>query len=132
MKIAVDFDGTIVEDKYPEIGRERIFAFQTLRELQKKGFMLVLWTCRTGQLLDDAVQFCKQNGVEFYAVNSNYPGETFSENQMRKIDADIYIDDRNIGGLPQWGEIFQKLCPTSERPQLPKKQSALKRFFSRD
>lgn len=109
--IAVDFDGTIVENRYPQMGRERIFAFQTLRALQQKGYILILWTCRTGSLLDDAVKLCKDNGIEFYAVNSAYPGEVLDGSASRKIDADIYIDDRNYGGLPSWGEIYQTLCP---------------------
>ena len=65
--IAVDFDGTIVEHKYPAIGKEMLFAFATLKELQKKGHKLILWTIRTGELLEEAVDFCRQNGVEFYA-----------------------------------------------------------------
>lgn len=108
-KIAVDFDGTIVEDKYPSIGRERPFALRTLRALQEKGYVLILWTCRTGAELDAAVEFCRKGGVEFYAVNENYDGELGHGKSPRKIDADIYIDDRNYGGLPSWGEIYQKL-----------------------
>ena len=100
MKIAVDFDGTLVEHKYPEIGAKKLFAFETLRELQKRGDQLILWTYRSGRTLDEAVEFCRKNGVEFYAVNRNYPEEEFDESQMsRKIDADIYIEDlseRNI------------------------------------
>ena len=107
-KIAVDFDGTIVEDNYPSIGRERPFALRTLRALQEKGFLLILWTCRTGKQLDEAVEFCQKGGVEFYGINNNFIGETDGDG-ARKIDADIYIDDRNFGGLPSWGEIFQQL-----------------------
>jgi hydroxymethylpyrimidine pyrophosphatase-like HAD family hydrolase len=73
IKIAVDFDGTIVEHDYPEIGKERLFAFITLRELQKRGALLILWTIRTGTELDEAVEYCRANGIEFYAVNRNYP-----------------------------------------------------------
>ncbi|MBP5364365.1 MAG: hypothetical protein J6Y82_00375 [Bacteroidales bacterium] len=125
--IAVDFDGTIVEDKYPGIGNERLFAFQTLKALQAKGYLLILWTCRSGKLLDEAVEYCRQKGIEFYSVNSNYPGETVDgEDFMRKIDADMYIDDRNFGGLPGWGEIYQTLCP--ETPVDFKKKK--KGFFS--
>jgi hydroxymethylpyrimidine pyrophosphatase-like HAD family hydrolase len=112
IKIAVDFDGTIVEHQYPEIGKEMLFAFQTLRELEKKGALLILWTFRTGKELEEAVEFCKMNGVEFYAVNKNYPEEVFDEATVsRKINADIYIDDRNIGGFPGWSNIWQLLNP---------------------
>lgn len=106
-KIAVDFDGTIVDDAYPGIGKAKIFAFETLKRLQSEGFRLILWTYRHGKALDEAVEFCKKNGVEFYAINSSFEGEVFdSANQSRKLDADWFIDDRNIGGFPGWGEIY--------------------------
>ena len=100
VKIAVNFDGTIVEHEYPLIGKEKLFAFQTLKELNKMGARLILWTFRTGKELDEAVEFCRKNGVEFYAVNKNYPEEIYNETISRKIDADIYIDDKNAGGFP--------------------------------
>ena len=107
IRIAVDFDGTIVEHEYPGIGKEKLFAFQTLRELEKLGARLILWTFRAGPELEQAVEFCRKNGVEFYAVNSSYEGEIFdSEGASRKIDADLFIDDRNLGGFPGWGEIY--------------------------
>jgi hypothetical protein len=106
-KIAVDFDGTIVDDAYPGIGKAKIFAFETLKRLQAEGYRLILWTYRHGQTLDEAVEFCKKNGVEFYAINSSFEGEVFdSESQSRKLDADWFIDDRNLGGFPGWGEIY--------------------------
>lgn len=112
VKIAVDFDGTIVDHEYPAIGKEKLFAFQTLRELDKKGALLILWTFRTGRELQEAVDYCRANGIEFYAVNRNYPEEVFDEKTTsRKINADIYIDDRNIGGFPGWSEIWQLLNP---------------------
>ena len=125
MKIAVDFDGTIVEHKYPEIGKEIMFAFNTLRALQEQGHQLILWTYRSGQELDEAVEYCRRNGLEFYAVNSSYPEEEFDEDyDSRKIDADIFIDDRNIGGLPSWGEIYQMINP-NENPTLEEEIKSL-------
>ncbi len=111
MRIAVDFDGTIVEHEYPAIGKVRPFAFQTLKMLQEKGHLLILWTYRSGKLLDEAIEFCKCNGIEFYAVNSDYPGQVYDNIKSRKIDCDYYIDDRNIGGLPAWGEIYHLIHP---------------------
>lgn len=112
MKIAVDFDGTIVEHRYPEIGEEKLFAFDTLKQLQKLGHQLIMWTYRNGPELDAAVEYCKKHGVVFYAVNKSYPEEKFDENVVsRKIDADIFIDDRNIGGFISWSEIWQLLNP---------------------
>lgn len=109
--IAVDFDGTVVEHDYPRIGKEMMFAFATLKELNKKGHKLILWTIRTGHLLDEAVEYCKKNGVEFYAVNKNYPEEEFSDNISRKLNADVFIDDRNVGGFLGWSAIWQSLHP---------------------
>jgi len=111
MRIAVDFDGTIVEHKYPHIGEEKLFAFQTLRQLQKNGYRLILWTYRVGKELDEAVEYCRKNGVEFYAVNKNYPEEEYDNTISRKIDADVYIDDRNIGGFLGWSKIWELLNP---------------------
>lgn len=108
MIIAVDFDGTIVENKYPRIGKEIPFAIDTLKELQSDQHILILWTVRDGKLLEEAVNFCRKRGLEFYAVNRNYPEE--SDNAIlccRKINADFFIDDRNVGGLPDWGTIYQ-------------------------
>jgi hydroxymethylpyrimidine pyrophosphatase-like HAD family hydrolase len=109
--IAVDFDGTIVEHRYPAIGKEMLFAFATLKALQQKGHKLILWTIRTGELLQEAVDYCKSNGVEFYAVNRNYPEEQLDDKTSRKLNVDIFIDDRNVGGFMGWSEVWQTLHP---------------------
>ena len=106
-KLAIDFDGTIVEDAYPGIGKPKTFAFETLKKLQSEGYRLILWTYRHGQSLDEAVEFCKKNGVEFYAVNSSFEGEIFDPSAAsRKLDADLFIDDRNLGEITNKGEIY--------------------------
>ena len=112
MVIAVDFDGTIVDHRYPEIGEERPFAIETLKMLIRDRHRLILWTVRTGKLLDEAVEWCRQRGVEFYAVNKDYPEETQKNNPhySRKLNSiDYFIDDRNIGGLPDWGTIYRMI-----------------------
>lgn len=114
MTIAVDFDGTIVEHRYPAIGKERPFATATLRQLQKDmpDMHLILWTVREGQLLEQAIEWCEQHGLQFYAVNANHPEELPSATAgtpCRKVTADIYIDDRNLGTLPAWPEIYRKI-----------------------
>lgn len=111
MKIAVDFDGTIVENKYPKIGKPQLFAFETLLQLQKKGHQLILWTYRYGEALDEAVEFCRENGLEFYAVNKSFPEEDYDPRMSRKINVDLFIDDKNLGGFPGWSEVWSILHP---------------------
>ena len=132
MKIAVDFDGTIVDHAYPAIGKEKMFAFQTLKELQKRGCLLILWTYRTGKELDAAVEFCRTNGLEFYAVNKSYPEEILDENVSRKVNADVYIDDRNLGGFPGWSEAWQMINPDNfDFNSMPVNEEEQKSFFSK-
>lgn len=109
MTIAVDFDGTIVQHRYPEIGKEIPFAIRTLKMLSAQGHRLILWTVREGDLLEDAVQWCRKRGIEFYAVNRDYPEETVDNNSgfSRKLKVDMWIDDRNVGGIPDWGIIYR-------------------------
>ena len=109
MTIAIDFDGTIVEHRYPAIGKEIPFAIETLKRLQEERHRLILWTVREGKLLDEAVAFCRERGLEFYAINRYYPEEEAARNNhfSRKLKADLFIDDRNLGGLPDWGTIYE-------------------------
>lgn len=139
MKIAVDFDGTVVEHKYPQIGKEQPFAFETLKQLIKQKHQLILWTYRAGKELDEAVDFCLENGVEFFAINKNYPEEHYDGSISRKIDADVYIDDRNIGGFLGWSTIWGILNPSEKGPDkemkavrsVDKSKKARKGFFKR-
>lgn len=122
-KIAVDFDETIVEDRYPKIGPEVMFATDTLRMLIEAHHQLILWTkCAKVSLLKEAVDWCHERGVDFWAINSDYPEEKPPDKYFtRKIKADYFIDDRNIGGLPDWGQIYaiiqqrQDFCRSAER-----------------
>ncbi len=109
MTIAVDFDGTIVEHRYPEIGKEIPFATATLKRLIEDGHKLILWSVREGRLLEEAVEWCKQRGIVFYAVNSDYDEDTpkTNANYSRKLKVQLFIDDRNVGGLPDWGTIYE-------------------------
>ena len=127
--IAVDFDGTIVEDNYPKIGKPKIFAFETLKKLQEKGHRLILWTVRSGRALDEAVDFCKNNGITFYAINQSYPEEEYNEKYSRKVNADLFIDDRNVGGLVEWGEIYIKLIG-EKKPIKKQTKKAKKNWLS--
>ena len=140
MIIAVDFDGTIVEHRYPAIGNEIPFAIETLKRLSEERHRLILWSVREGKLLEEAVSFCSDRGLKFYAVNSNYPEENKNhENFSRKLKADLFIDDRNVGGLPDWGLIYRMIheklnyedtyreaCRSAEHP---KPKSFIKRLL---
>ena len=114
--IAIDFDGTIVEDAYPKIGKPMLFAFETLKKLQQDGHRLILWTYRNGNKLEEAVSYCKNNGVIFYAVNKSFPEEQFNTSMSRKIHADLFI-----------GEIYQMLTNSIVTPK--RKDKGFFRFF---
>lgn len=112
MTIAVDFDGTIVTHEYPQIGREQPGAFRTLKRLQADGHRLILWTVREGELLEAALDFCRENGLEFFAANEHYTDEPRPDSNglapaCRKLTADLYIDDRNLGGFPGWEAVYE-------------------------
>jgi hypothetical protein len=135
MLIAVDFDGTIVDHKYPQIGKEIPFATQTLKQLIQDGHRLILWTIRHGDRLKDAVEWCRERGVVFYAINSDYDGQDdASEERSPKVKCDMYIDDRNLGGLPDWGTIYNMITNnlsyealTSALPEAGQKRSKKKK-----
>ena len=96
--IAIDFDGTLCEDKFPEIGKPKEDVIRLVKRLQAAGVRTILWTCRNGDNLPPAVQWCEEHGLFFAAVNQNLPevqekwgGDT------RKVLADYYLDDKNLG-----------------------------------
>ncbi len=108
--IAVDFDGTIVTHRYPKIGEEIPGAVETLKQLIRDGHQLILWSVRERSLLDEALQWCTERGLTFYSVNSNFPEERDEDRHFsRKLQADIFIDDRSLGGLPPWETIYQMI-----------------------
>ena len=133
LTIAVDFDGTIVEHKYPAIGKEKPFAIDTLKQLAFEGNRLILWTARDGKLLEEAVDFCKKKGLTFYGVNSNHPpGYLFEgrSDKSHKVIADVYIDDHNLGGLPDWGTIYD-MVSTVKKTRQKKRPWYIKLFRKR-
>lgn len=93
---AVDFDGTLHSGNYPTIGQPNVELISHLLMQQSKGHKIVLWTCREGKLLDDAVDWCKNFGLVFDAVNDNvdFMIDAFGGSNPRKIFANVYIDDR--------------------------------------
>lgn len=93
--IAVDFDGTLCENKWPEIGEANEDLILYLRNLQSTGMKIVLWTCRVGERLNEAIRWCHAQGLVFDAVNENVPEVLqWMGGDSRKIYADVYIDDK--------------------------------------
>ena len=94
--IAVDFDGTLCENKYPKIGKPNTELITQLAEEKKKGTAVILFTCRDGQRLKEAVKWCSKQGLQFDRVNDNLPERIRAyKGNTRKISADVYVDDRN-------------------------------------
>jgi hypothetical protein len=95
MIIAVDFDGTCVDHHYPLIGREAPEAVRTLIDLTKQGHQLILWTMRSGQTLEDAVEWFTKNDIRLHAVQKNPTQSSWTSSN--KCLANIYIDDAALG-----------------------------------
>ena len=93
MIIAVDFDGTL---RLPD-GKANLGLIEDLRARQMYGAAVILWTCREGERLREAVRFCNRNGLFFAAVNANVPeGISRMGHDSRKVFADVYIDDKGL------------------------------------
>lgn len=97
MIIAIDFDGVLCENKFPEIGKPNYEVISVVRQLMDQGHEVILWTSRADEKLVDAVDWCKDYGLKFAAVNDNAPSnlKKYGTNP-RKIFADIYVDDHNL------------------------------------
>ena len=94
--VAVDFDGTLCTDKYPNIGKPKQDIIDLVKGYQEAGWKVILWTCRNGDALVEALNWCEEQGLNFDAVNTNIPEviEMFG-GDTRKVFADRYIDDKN-------------------------------------
>lgn len=102
--IAVDFDGVLCEDQWPQIGPEKKDIIELAKFRKQAGAALILWTCRCGEQLDEAVAWCRERGLEFDAVNENLPERVaFYGSESRKISADEYWDDKARG-------LFDLMC----------------------
>lgn len=97
MIYAIDFDGTLCEDKFPEIGEPYLERIETVKTLHKSGIKIILWTSRNGDSLERAVEWCKQHGLVFDAINENLPElQAKWGGDTRKVYCDYYIDDKNL------------------------------------
>jgi ribonucleotide monophosphatase NagD (HAD superfamily) len=105
--IAIDFDGTIVENKFPEIGELLPGALEALEELSQH-FKIIIWTSRSGKGLEDMKDFLEKNDISYDSINDIIPGyNDFTDSP--KVFADIYVDDRNLGGFPGWKATMEKI-----------------------
>ena len=101
--IAVDFDGTLCENRFPEIGEPNTELISQLAEEQQAGAAVILWSCRSGKHLKEAVKWAKDHGLRFDYVNRNTPERIRAyRSDCRKVSADVYIDDR--AALFKYGE----------------------------
>lgn len=121
MIIAVDFDGVINASPFPHVGVMVGGAKRAMQQLKRDGHYLIVWTCREGQDQTDAVNFMLEKGIPFDAINANAPeNKEMYGNDCRKVNADIYIDDRQLGGFPGWIEalklIREETCKDEKDP----------------
>jgi len=106
--LAIDFDGTLVEDAYPDIGTLKPNAKQVLQRLHDEGYFIIVWTCRGSDDLINTYKFLKDSNVYFDNLNQNSVKDDIIFLPFPKIFANIYIDDRNLGSIPNdWEDIYK-------------------------
>lgn len=121
MIIAVDFDGTLHTGRWPGIGSPAPYAIEVMQSLKADGHTLIIWTSRDGEALLDAINWLLKNDIPFDRVNDNLPGqaEMYGSNS-RKVYAHTYIDDKQVGGLPTWPEIYSWISEKEKEYNLNK------------
>jgi hypothetical protein len=108
--IAVDFDGVLCRDEFPNIGMPMYGMITFIRQARKAGVEVILWTCRVGERLEEALKWCEAHGLEFDAINDNAPSNICKYNtNPRKVYADFYIDDRAIAPRPPYSTFWDSL-----------------------
>lgn len=108
---AVDFDGLLVENKFPEIGEIRQPMFNAVKQLQQNGWKIILWSCRTDEMLAEAVAFCTNHGLVPDAVNENLKEvQEYFGGDTRKVFANMYLDDRSANYRSDLG-VFTTIPP---------------------
>lgn len=111
MTIAIDFDGTLHMGVYPEIGIPMPYAIEMMCKLRESGHYLITNTCRSGDYLVEAVNWMLEKGIPFDRINDNHPsGVVLHKSNSRKVFADVYVDDRQVGGLPMWPDIYKYIA----------------------
>lgn len=107
MIIAVDFDGVLNATAYPNVGEAIPGAIESMQKLHSLGHTLIIWTCRAGKELQEAIEWLIANEIPFVGVNCNTLDRIKQySNDSRKISADLYIDDCIVGGFPGWKSVL--------------------------
>lgn len=125
--VAVDFDGTLCEDAFPEIGKPREKCIEYVKQLAEEGSKIILYTCRengTRKLLDEAVAFCGEWEIPIFAVNENpeneYPAQYgLTYDQGRKLYADLYLDDKAVNANEIASSVIELNAPEADNSELP-------------
>ena len=116
MIIAVDFDGTLCRGTYPDIDGPQPYAAEVMKKLKADGHYLILWTCRRGERLEAALNWLLDQGIPFDRINAHNPQNlALYGDDTRKVYAHCYIDDKNVGGLPTWPEIYDWITEQERR-----------------
>lgn len=111
MIIAIDFDGTLHLGQFPAIGIPAPDAIYAMRQLKADGHYLIINTARSGDDLLNAINWLLGRGIPFDRVNDNEPTNVAKyKSNSRKIYAHLYVDDKQVGGLPPWKEIYEEVC----------------------
>lgn len=111
MIIAIDFDGTLHTGHWPGIGSPAPYAVEMMQKLKADGHYLIIWTCRELQQQTEMVNWLLEKQIPFDRVNDNVPGQAERYgNNARKVYAHLYVDDKQVGGLPRWDEIYDEVC----------------------
>lgn len=115
MIIAIDFDGTICRGSFPTITGAMPYAQEVINHLHSEGHYIIIWTCRTGQNLIDAINWLLANKIEFDRVNDHNPDNVAKYGEGgKKVYAHCYIDDKNIGGFPGWHQAYAMILELEE------------------
>ncbi len=116
MIIAIDFDGTIHTGQWPEIGAPAPYAIEVMKKLKADGHTLIIWTSRDGDRLIEAINWLLCHDIPFDRVNDNDPDKTaLYGSNSRKVYAHCYVDDKQVGGLPTWPEIYEYITSQEEK-----------------
>lgn len=108
LTLAIDFDATIVVEEYPNIGPLLPQAKKYINKLYEQGYYIIINTCRANDQELEAEDFLYKEGIHFHKLNENQPGRILQYGtDCRKISADLYIDDKNLGTLPNWKTIYK-------------------------